>query len=98
MDNFPSSACNVIVGSGSSLIENEVNKILNQIEEGVSQPKSGINFEIGENVQVIDGPFASFNGSIKEIDEDKLRIKVSVSIFGRATPVDLDFNQVEKVS
>jgi transcriptional antiterminator NusG len=78
--------------------DKEIEKILGQIKDGVAQPKFGIEYIIGEKVQVVDGPFASFNGMVDEIDEDKSRLKVSISIFGRPTKVDLEFNQVEKAS
>ena len=85
-------------GLPSPVSDKEVEKILGQIKDGVAQPKSAIECSIGEKVQVIDGPFASFSGMVEDIDEEKLRLKVSVSIFGRPTPVDLEYNQVEKVS
>ena len=78
--------------------DREIEKILGQMKDGVAQPKSTIDYSIGEKVQVVDGPFASFSGLIEDIDEEKLRVKVSVSTFGRPTPVDLEFNQIEKAS
>ena len=85
-------------GIPAPVSDNEIEKILGQIKDGVTQQQNAIEYSVGEKVQVIDGPFASFNGMVEDIDEEKSRLKVSVSIFGRATPVDLEFNQVEKES
>ena len=85
-------------GSPVPVSDKEIEKILGQIKDGVVQPKSGIEYSVGEKVQVIDGPFASFTGLVEDIDEDKSRLKVSVLIFGRPTPVELEYNQVEKTS
>ena len=78
--------------------EKEVQRIIGTIEEGVERPKTVVLFEIGENVRVTDGPFASFNGSVEQVDEERSRLRVTVSIFGRATPVELEYNQVEKIA
>ena len=78
--------------------DSEVNTILNRVEEGQEAPRSLISFEIGENVNVTDGPFEGFSGMVEDVDEGHSRLKVTVSIFGRATPVDLEFTQVSKIS
>lgn len=79
------------------ITDKEAERILTQVQEGIDRPKPTISFEIGEQVLVSDGPFATFNGLVEEVDEERARLKVTVSIFGRATPVELEYGQVEKL-
>lgn len=85
-------------GKPVPITEKEAESIFAQVREGIERPKSTISFQIGENVKIVEGPFESFVGQVEQVDDEKSRVKVSVSIFGRATPVDLEFAQVEKVA
>lgn len=84
-------------GKPQPLSEVEAGRIFQQMQEGVDHPKPSVTFQMGENVKIVDGPFESFIGAVEEIDEERSRLKLSVSIFGRPTPVELEFTQVEKV-
>ena len=87
------------LGSGSKpmpIPDAEAERVMSQVQEGVERPRPSITFEVGEQVRVSDGPFTSFSGVVEDVDEERARLKVAVSIFGRATPVELEYSQVEK--
>ncbi|MEE8352498.1 MAG: transcription termination/antitermination protein NusG [Rhodospirillales bacterium] len=84
-------------GRPTAISDKEAERIMHQVQEGIDRPKPSVVFEVGEQVKVCDGPFNSFNGMVEEVDEERARLKVAVSIFGRATPVELEYAQVAKL-